>query len=320
MSRLSEQELHDYCRETIANGSQSFAKASRLFTRETRQSALLLYAWCRYCDDVIDGQKLGHNQQNIGIAEKKARLEKLYTHTEAALAGSPPDIPAFQALAYVVEKHALPHRYPPELLEGFVMDVEEREFHTFDDTLLYCYHVAGVVGVMMAWIMGVREEETLHRACDLGLAFQLTNIARDVIEDAENDRIYLPLSWLHEAGLPANPDTLLKEQYRQQLYTVTSQLLNEAEPYYASARIGIRQLPYRSAWAIATALEVYRDIGTKLDRGGMQAWQNRIHTSPTAKIWRSAQGSFKALLAIRLKGATTPARQGLWTRQEYVTG
>ena len=96
----------------------------------------------------------------------------------------------------------MPHRYPLEHLDGFVMDVEGREYHTLTDTVEYCYHVAGVVGVMMAYIMGVRDEPTLDRATDLGLAFQLTNICRDVVEDAEVGRVYLPLDWLTEAGVP----------------------------------------------------------------------------------------------------------------------
>src|SRR5690606_37267384 len=102
----------------------------------------------------------------------------------AALAGEPSDEYIFEALRRVISRHQIPHRHPQELLTGFEMDVEARRYRTIEETLDYCYHVAGVVGVMMAMIMGVRDKVVLDRACDLGIAFQLTNIARDVIDDA----------------------------------------------------------------------------------------------------------------------------------------
>ncbi|HRD47671.1 MAG TPA: phytoene/squalene synthase family protein, partial [Caulobacter sp.] len=191
-------------RETIQKGSQSFAAAAALFDPQTRADAEMLYAWCRHCDDVIDGQMLGHEREMLAPDEVQRRLEDLYARTRSALAGEPTDDPAFAAFREVARRRAIPERYAIELIDGFAMDVAGRRYATIEDTLDYCWHVAGVVGAMMAIVMGVRPDDlaTLRRAQDLGLAFQLTNIARDIVEDAQNDRFYLPADWLAAAGVP----------------------------------------------------------------------------------------------------------------------
>jgi len=129
--------------------------------------------------------------------------------TRSALNGEPTYDPVFAGLSRVLKTHEVDHRHPFYLLKGFEMDAEERVYKSVDDILDYSYHVAGVVGVMMANIMGVRGtttqgRATLDRASDLGLAFQLTNIARDVIDDAKADRLFVPQDLLIAAGAPVN--------------------------------------------------------------------------------------------------------------------
>jgi len=157
-----------YGHASIKKGSKSFALASRVLPPELRDDASMLYAWCRYCDDVIDGQEMGHGQiadYKIGQAE---RLEGLRKDTADALAGVPTDNPVFAGLTRVVKTHEIDHKHPFDLLKGFEMDAESRVYETVEDILDYSYHVAGVVGVMMANIMGVRDNATLDRASDLG--------------------------------------------------------------------------------------------------------------------------------------------------------
>ena len=194
--------LLDHAAQTIQVGSKSFAAAAKLFDPPTRRSAIMLYAWCRYCDDVVDGQELGFGQAPGSSEDSHRRLAELRDLTRRAYAGEPMANPAFAAFQEVVQRHAIPERYALEHLQGFAMDVHERQYESIDDTLEYCYHVAGVVGLMMAVIMGAKDEATLDRACDLGLAFQLTNIARDIVEDASVGRCYLPAQWLEEEGAP----------------------------------------------------------------------------------------------------------------------
>jgi phytoene synthase len=195
-------DLVDYSRDVIRAGSKSFAAAAALFEPRTRASAYLLYAWCRYCDDQADGQEMGRDVVQLTPAERSARIDALYTQTRAALAGEAVEHPVFRAFQAVAKRHDLAPALAMDHLQGFRLDADGARMRSFEDLLAYCYHVAGAVGVMMAWIMGVRDEETLDRACDLGIAFQLTNIARDVVEDAESGRVYLPDSWLRDAGLP----------------------------------------------------------------------------------------------------------------------
>ena len=306
----ADQALLDHATQSIAVGSKSFAAASRLFDPLTRRSAVMLYAWCRHCDDVIDGQEAGHSATVISQQEVSSRLERLIAQTHAVYAGAPTDSPAFEAFSEVVQRHGIKQRYALEHLAGFAMDVSQREYHSVEDTLEYCYHVAGVVGLMMAQIMGARDEPTLDRACDLGLAFQLTNIARDIIEDASVGRCYLPEQWLDEVGIPA--DRLAEPQYRPAVAVLAQRLVDMAEPYYESANAGLTALPWRSAWAVATAGCVYREIGVKVRQRGAQAWDERVSTSKLDKLRLVALGAWKATAS---RGRQWPARPAhLWQR------
>ena len=309
------QDLAAYSETAIRQGSKSFAKAAMLFDAETRESVTMLYAWCRYCDDVIDGQTLGHGQQELGIAEKKARLAMLQDETAHVCNGGSSAIPAFAALAQVVRRHGIERRHLFGLLEGFALDAEEARFVTLDDTLHYCYHVAGVVGVMMAKIMGAADRDVLHRAADLGIAFQLTNIARDVIEDMQVGRCYLPEEWLARSGMTR--DTMHLPQHHAALHALACELVALAEQYYASARIGMAQLPWRCAWAIASALLIYRDIGLRVRAAQPAAWNGRMQVSGASKLGHVCRGWFVATAAVaRRRRPASAARTGLWTKAD----
>ncbi|WP_312046216.1 15-cis-phytoene synthase CrtB [Erwinia sp.] len=302
--------LLSHATETMAAGSKSFDTAAKLFDPATRRSALMLYAWCRHCDDVIDDQQLGF-QAVAAQSTPLERLETLKALTLRACAGEPMSDPAFAAFQEVALAHAIPQQQAFDHLEGYAMDVRGDLYHTLDDTLRYCYHVAGVVGLMMARVMGVRDEAVLDRACDLGLAFQLTNIARDIVEDAGNGRCYLPIGWLAEAGLTL--ENYAEPARREQLAKVAQRLVAAAEPYYASAEAGLAGLQLRSAWAIATARGVYREIGIKVDRAGREAWDRRQGTSKAEKLGLLAGGAVRAL-ASRVKRSAPPRSAALWQR------
>lgn len=302
--------LGQHAAQTIAVGSKSFATAARLFDPATRRSALMLYAWCRHCDDVIDDQQLGFRAQETTGESSETRLNELRHLTRRAYAGEPMQSPAFAAFQEVALGHGIPERYPMAHLDGFAMDVAQRRYVTLDDTLDYCYHVAGVVGIMMAWIMGVKDEATLDRACDLGMAFQLTNIARDIIEDAHIGRCYLPAQWLEEAGIPRQEMTA--PRHREALAGLARQLIDLAEPYYESAHGGLTALPPRCAWAIGTAHGVYREIGIKVKAHGARAWDARISTSKADKMRLLGMGFAHAMASRWQRPAPRPS--GLWQR------
>ncbi len=305
-------ELLTAARDSIARGSKSFALASRLFAPAERDLATLLYAWCRHCDDVIDGQALGQGsvEQAGTPAERLATLDR---DTRAALAGNPPPVMPFAALARVKAATGLPDRYALDLIEGFRIDVEQRPFQTFDDTLAYCYHVAGCVGVMMAIVMGVSPQDraTLDRASDLGIAFQLDNIARDVVEDALNGRRYLPDDWLAAEGL--DPAKFALPPYRRALARVAARLVDAADAYRASALYGTPALPTRAAWAVLAAARIYGGIGQRVRDGGAAELDTRVVTSTGAKLAAVAAALPQALSRARRWPGPGPSRAGLWT-------
>ncbi len=304
-------------KEMIRLGSRSFALAAKLFDANTRHHAYMLYAWCRYCDDQIDGQNLGMRSGQGPVIDRPhdpaARLEHLRTETHRAFAGDTLSEPVFIGLQRVGTECGIPERHAMELLAGFEMDVRGHQYHSFEETLLYCYRVAGVVGVMMAQLMGVRDVRTLQRAADLGIAFQLTNIARDVLDDAGSGRCYLPARWLAEAGLSAT--TLADPGNRAAVASVVARLLDEAERYYQSAGHGLQALPFRSAWAVSAALGIYRAIGQRVLVRGARAWDSRVVVSSPRKLGELMIGAWAALRAKIFDRwlISLPRSSDLWT-------
>jgi len=306
--------INENSREVIEAGSKSFATAARLFKREIRDDVYLLYAWCRHCDDVIDGQNLGFDATSLTMEDQQARLDRISTLTRKAVNGETIDDPTFRGLQYVVQQHEIPAAYPMELIQGFAMDAQGYRYETLEDTLLYCYYVAGVVGLMMAYVMGVRKQEVLFRAADLGIAFQLTNIARDVMDDASVNRFYLPSAWLREAGV--SPEQVDAPENRDAVFLVVKRLLHEADRYYDSAREGIRELPLSCAWAISAADGVYHNIGDLVLARGARAWDERAISPRYRKIYWLMRGGITALSATSLqKGQAMAARPAdLWMK------
>ena len=268
--------------ETIARGSKSFRLASRLFDRTTRERAWLLYAWCRHCDDISDGQTLGHGATRVADAQK--RLSLIRIGTQAALDGVPVGEMPFDALRLVAAESAIPHRFVWDHIAGFELDARDWRPRTEGDLIRYCYHVAGAVGCMMAVIMGVspQDEETIGQASDLGIAFQLANIARDLGDDDAIGRCYLPEEWLAELDIP--PGEQFRPEYRDRMAVLAGRLADLVEHYEASAREGARKLPFRSRWAVLSAAGIYGDIARQVAQLGPRAWDRRTIVSRPAKL------------------------------------
>lgn len=195
-----------------------------LFDRTTRERVWLLYAWCRACDDIADEQDLGGELGMTPGGDAAHRLAQIRRLTDLALAGLPTENPSFDALGVVARECGLTRSMAEDVIDGFALDAQDWTPRSEADLLRYCFHVAGAVGVMMAVVMGVAadDEDTLDRACDLGLAFQLGNIARDVAEDDRGGRCYLPAEWLAEADIP--PGEQLRPCYRPALVAVAQRL------------------------------------------------------------------------------------------------
>lgn len=260
-----------HCRALLARGSRSFSAASWLLPRALRDDAAAYYAFCRVADDAVD---LAPGGEREAIAALDRRLDAVYS--DIALTD-----PIDRALRAVVLHRRVPRALLQALLEGFAWDAEARRYETIEALHLYGARVAGSVGATMTLLMGVRDEETLARATDLGVAMQLTNIARDVGEDLRAGRLYLPLQWLREEGL--SPDALLASPaHSEALGRVVRRLLDEAARLYARSDAGVARLPFACRPAIRAARRIYAAIGDVLAARGFDAVSARASTS----LWR----------------------------------
>lgn len=274
------------CRRLMAGGSRSFAAASRLLPRRVAAPAAALYAFCRVADDAVDDCR--------DPAAALAALHALRERLEALYAGRPGPHLADQALAEVVHDFALPRALPEALLEGFAWDAAGRRYESIDALHDYGARVAGTVGVMMAVLMEVRDPASLARAGELGLAMQLTNIARDVGEDARNGRLYLPRAWMAEEGLDA--DTwLAAPRFEPALGRVIARVLAEADRLYERAECGVASLPRDCRPGIQAARLVYAEIGHQLARDGLDAIARRTVVPGRRKLALMARASLALL-------------------------
>jgi phytoene synthase len=294
-------------RDSIRRGSASFAAASALFDAETRERVWLLYAWCRRCDDIADGQDHGGALSDDGDAP--ARIAEIRRLTHRALAGELTGEMAFDAFGQVARECGLTAQDADDVIEGFALDAADWRPRSEGDLMRYCYHVAGAVGVMMARVMGVaaQDADTLDRACDLGLAFQLNNIARDLSEDDVAGRCYLPVEWLVEADIP--PGEHMKVAHRPALVQIVARMVGMAEQHEAAARVGAARLRWRQRWAILSAANIYGAIGRQVRQRGAHAWDHRVHTSATAKLGFVARALGQAMAT-----PPAPAEWPQWTR------
>ncbi len=278
------------CRASLRQGSRTFLAASLLLPRDVREAACALYAFCRMADDAVDDGTEGVDE-HTAVALLRHRLARVYDRTVpvASLAS-----PADRALAGVAARFALPRALPDALIEGFEWDAAGRRYETIDSLYDYAARVAGTVGAMMALLMGVRSADGVARACDLGVAMQLSNIARDVGEDAAMGRLYLPREWMREAGI--DPDAWLAAPvFTPALGAVVRRVLQAADALYDRVGAGVAQLPFACRPGINAARFLYADIGHMVQRAGGNSIGQRAVVPPSRKLW----SLMRALLALR---------------------
>ena len=265
-------------KQVLARHGKSFYWASKFLGIELADRAARLYQFCRYVDDLADGD----------LPDRQESLEDIRARLAGKELAAGAEIEAFIALA---NSNNIPLSAASELLDGMLSDQNPTAVADEAELLRYCHAVAGTVGLMMCRVLNCEEPRADSFAIDLGVAMQLTNISRDVLEDAKMGRRYLPASWANftpaqiaKAGL-GDEDTDCREQVAHGI----ARLLDLSEQYYASALLGICLLPFRSRLSIAIALRVYRQIGWVLRRRNLAWWQGRVMVT----------GGEKALLSLR---------------------
>lgn len=271
------------CSAAIRQGSHSFHAASLLLPGRVRVPSLALYAFCRQADDAVDGT--GARRDAVDLLRR--RLDRIYD-------GRPDNEAADRAFAQVVEATSLPRALPEALLEGFAWDAAGRRYATLSELRAYGARVAGSVGAMMTVLMGVRDADALARACDLGVAMQLTNVARDVGEDAREGRLYLPIEDLRRGGVDAD-GFLADPRASPGLLLAIEAMLSEADRLYARASAGVAVLPAGCRAGILAARYNYAAIGARVREMGGSALTVRARTSRGAKVALAGLAAVEAL-------------------------
>lgn len=260
------------CREMLRGGSRTFFAASRILPRAVSNPAIALYAFCRLADDAVDGD-----------ARRMDAVERLRDRLALAYMGRPLETPVDRAFADVVARFAIPRALPEALLDGLQWDIEGRRYETLDDLLNYAARVAGAVGAIMSLLMERRDPAVVARACELGIAMQLTNIARDVGEDARAGRLYLPASWMRGAGL--DPKAWLSDPiFDPRIGAIIGRLLAVADTFYRASIPGIGALPPACRPGIHAARLIYAEIGREIERQGLDSISGRAIVSTPRKM------------------------------------
>jgi phytoene synthase len=287
----------DHCREVIRTGSLSFHAASKILPASVRDPALALYAFCRLADDEVDEG----DHKTRAVLQLQERLDLAY-------AGRPRNAPEDRAFAAIVDEFEMPRALPEALLEGLAWDADERRYADLSGVRDYSARVASAVGAMMCVLMRVRDPDALARACDLGVAMQLTNIARDVGEDARMGRIYLPMDWLAEAGI--DPQAFTNDpSATNDVRIMVKRLLAEAQRLDVRSEAGITVLPLKARTGIWAARLIYAGIGGQVRKQGFDSISMRARTGKSQKIgWLMQAGLHTGVSTFMPKSAVIYAK------------
>lgn len=265
---------NDYCQQKAASSGSSFYYSFLFLPAERRRAIIALYAFCREVDDVVD------ECSDVGVARLK--LQWWREEIGRAFAGEAQH-PVTQALTGPIQQYNLPQEYFLEIIDGMEMDLDKMRYADFRELALYCYRVAGVVGLLSAEIFGYQHRDTQKFATELGTALQLTNILRDVREDAQRGRIYLPQDELAQCGV--SEAELLRFETTEPLIRLFALQCTRARDYYARA---LQHLPegdrmnQRSGLVMAA---IYQTVLDEIERDRLQVLEHRIRLTPIRKLW-----------------------------------
>ncbi len=283
------------CTEVLERKSKSFALAARLLGRSERDAIAVIYAFCRHVDDAIDLTE---------PADRPRALDQIRREVDDVFAARATGHVVLDAFAVVARAYRIPRTYVDELVAGMTMDVERVRYRTRDELLLYAYRVAGVVGLLLCHVMGLRDARALPRAAHLGIAMQLTNICRDVAEDLDDGRSYLPVAVL---GFELEHRPAPGSAAHGAVVHAVERLLEDADRYYESADEGIDALPFSSALAVRAARYVYAAIGDRLLARGGDPFRGRTRVSGLRKLGLVTRALVVTLWrSFRAKGSPHP--------------
>ena len=274
---------HDYCQDKAAKSGSSFYYSFMFLPAERRQAITALYAFCREVDDVVD------ECHDLSLAQTKLEW---WRQEVGRMYGGLPTHPVGHALKDVLKGFRLPQEQLLEIIDGMAMDLSQTRYLDFKGLQLYCYRVASVVGLLAAEIFGYQDRQTLKYAHDLGLAFQLTNIIRDVGEDARRGRIYLPIEDLQRFNVPAKD--ILEARYSDAFRELMAFQAERAEKFYDQAFAQLPAVDRKAQRPGLVMAAIYRTLLREIARDGFMVLDRRTSLTPLRKVWLAGTTWFRA--------------------------
>ncbi len=266
----------EHARRITAYYSKSFYFSARMLPSKQRWATYALYGFCRYCDNLIDVPRRRTKSDLLREIQFVAEELQIAYNTDES------EHPVIRAFILVAKSYGIPIAYPLDLLKGVTMDIQQTRYETFDELSLFCYRAAAVVGLMMTHVLGYKDDRAFDYAKQLGIAMQLTNILRDVKEDKEMGRIYLPQTELVQFGVSERH--IFDEIMTPQLRALVKFQVERAERYYAEAIPGISLLNTDSQYAIYSAAKIYRGILRKIEARGYNPFLGRVFVPSVEKM------------------------------------
>ena len=277
-----------YARSQTANYSKSFFLSSAMLPKEKRWDTYALYSFCRFADNIVDNPRNRSAKELIDEVNYMAKELKLaYNHGES-------EHPIIKPLIVVMLKHKMPLQYPLELLEGVKMDLVRNRYASFDELYTFAYRVAGVVGLMMTYILGFKDKSALKYSEKLGIAMQLTNILRDIKEDKDMGRIYMPINEIQQFGL--TEDDFFNENMNDAMYKFIRFQVKRTNKFYHQAQAGIKMLSRDSQFAIYSASKIYQSILLKIEAGHFNPFLGRVFVNQGKKLLILLNEKIKAMV------------------------
>ncbi len=286
----------EYARKITAHYSKSFYFSARMLPEEQRWATFALYGFCRHCDNLIDTPRQRTETEIL------REIQRLTEELNIAYNTGESQHPVIRTFIIVAKAYGIPIEYPRDLLRGGAMDIQKARYKTFDELSIFCYRVAGVVGLMMTSVLGYKDKHAFRYAEKLGTAMQLTNILRDIKEDKEMGRIYIPQTDLAQFGV--TEQDIINEKMTPQLQALMKFQIERADQYYTEAMPGIRLLKTESQYAIYSAAKIYRGILRKIEEHDHNPFLSRVFVPSAQKI--------KILLHERLRTKVLSAQEKLF--------
>ena len=268
------EESYAYCERVARAQAKNFYYSFLLLSRPQRQAMCAIYAFMRYCDDLSDAED---------VADRPAAIAGWQKDLDAALSGRPSQHPLWPAFSDSVQRYGIPHQYFHDMIQGVSSDLEPRRIQTFQELYDYCYHVASVVGLTIVHIFGFENPDALRLAERCGVAFQLTNILRDVREDAEHGRVYLPAEDLERFGVKT--EDLTGPDLLPALRNLLAFEADRARAYYREAQPLINLVDRRSRASLKALIGIYARLLQRISDSGYDVLGERVRVPAWEKLW-----------------------------------